>query len=228
MLNVFVKKSAEELHVQLSDGRIMLLEDLVRDYERFLKEESSKKVIISESKDDKAMTQELKVGKWFRIDREIIVKNGEEIRRKCNEAGTKGKALWERFEKSNKIADEKHDQYPRLIETYIFEHNWNYKTEQEMRDMCEDVGDGMCDEVICDLELQMRICNGESVNDLAQKADKLPRVRVIKLRNGGTGYFGGGADNDYDYPPADLDRYNFNPISKNFSYTPYAFCRVLS
>lgn len=227
MLNVFVKKSAEELHVQLSDGRIMLLEDLARDYERFLKEESSKKVIISESKDDKAMTQELKVGEWFRIDREIIVKNGEEIRRKCNEAGTKGKALWERFEKSNKIADEKHDQYPRLIETYIFENNWNYKTEQEMRDMCENVGDGMCDEVICDLELQMRICNGESVNDLAQKADKLPRVRVIKLRNGGTGYFGGGADGKYDDPPADLLRYDFDPDDKNYLYTPYAFRRVL-
>lgn len=34
MLNVFVKKSAKEVHVELSDGRIMLLEDLVRDYER--------------------------------------------------------------------------------------------------------------------------------------------------------------------------------------------------
>ena len=127
MHNVFEKKSAEELQVQLSDGRIMLLEDLVMDYEKLLKKKSSKKKsskkVISESKNDKAMTQELKVGEWFRIDRDIIAKNREEIHRKCNEAGTNGKELWEQFEKSNKIADENHDQYPRLIETYIFDHD---------------------------------------------------------------------------------------------------------
>lgn len=225
MLNVFVKKSAEELHIQLSDGRMMPLEDLVTDYERLLNEESSEKEIKSELKDDKPITSKLTVGKWFRIDRDVINKSKEEIRRKCYEAGAKGVALCERFEKSNKIADENPDQYPRLIETYIFEHNWEYKTEQEMRDMCEDVGDGMCDEVICDLELQMRICNGESVDDLIKKADKLPRLRVIKLRNGGTGYFGGGAVKYYDNLPADLYMHLFSPNLKNFSYTPYAFRR---
>lgn len=211
MLNVFVKKSAEELHVQLSDGRMMLLEDLVRDYERLLKEDASKKAIISESKEDKAITKELKVGEWFRIDRDVIARNREKIRRVCNEKGDVGKAYWKRFEKSNKITDENPDQYPRIIETYIFKHDWKYKTEQEMRDMCEKVGEGMCDEIICDLELQMRICNGESATDLFKKADKLPRVRVIKLRNGGTGYLGGGAVYNDNYPPADLSRNNFNP-----------------
>lgn len=223
MLNVFVKKSAEELHVELSNGRIMLLEDLVRDYERLLKEKHSQ-----DEPSKEVITSQLKVGEWFHIDKKIIDKSKEEIRRKCNEAGTEGKELWNRFKKSNKIANENPDQYPCLIETYIFEHNWEYKTEQEMRDMCEDVGDGMCDEVICDLELQMRICNGELVDDLIQKADRLPRVRVIKLRNGGTGYFGGGADSNNIYPPEDLDRDYFDPDSKNYNYVPYAFRRVLS
>lgn len=223
MLNVFVKKSAEELHVELSDGRIMLLEDLVRDYERLLKEKHSQ-----DEHSKEVITSQLKVGEWFRIDREVINKSKEEIHRKCNEAGTEGKELWNRFKKSNKIANENPDQYPCLIETYIFEYNWEYKTEQEMRDMCEDVGDGMCDEVICDLELQMRICNGELVDDLIQKADRLPRVRVIKLRNGGTGYFGGGAGNAGNNPPADLSRYNFDPNLRYYRSTPYAFRRVLS
>lgn len=197
MINVFVKKSAEELQVQLSDRRMI--------------------------------TQELKVGEWFRIDREVIDKSQEEIRCKCNEAGRAGKALWERFETANQIADENPDQYPRLIETYIFKHNWkNYKTEPEMRIMCEEVGEGMCDEVICDLELQMRICNGEEVYDLIKKADKLPQVRVIKLRNGGTGYFGGGVDDDSSYPPAGLIRSWFCPNLKYDFFTPYAFRRVLS
>lgn len=228
MLNVFVRKSAEELHVELSDGRMMPLEDLVRDYERLLNEESLKKVTTSEPKADSQVVSKLKVGEWFRIDREVIDKSKEEIRLKCNEAGDEGKAYWRRFEASNKIADENLNQYPRLIETYIFEHSWYYKTEQKMRDMCEKVGEGMCDEIICDLELQMRICNGESAIDLFKKADKLPHVRVIKLRNGGTGYFGGGALYDYDYPPADLDGYGFSPDSKDYRSTPYAFRRVLS
>lgn len=223
MLNVFVKKSAEELHIKLSDGRMMPLEDLVKDYERLLNEQSSEKEIKSELKDDKPITSKLTVSEWFHIDRDVIEKWQEEIRCKCNEAGTEGVELWERFKKSNKIADENPDQYPRLIETYIFEHNWEYKTEQEMRDMCEYVGDGMCDEVICDLELQMRICNGELLDDLVKKADKLPRVRVIKLRTGGTGYFGGGADNDNYDPPAYLHKDLFSPDYKNYGSTPYAF-----
>ncbi len=224
MLNVFVKQSAEELHIQLSDGRMMPLEDLVKDYERLLNEDSSEKEIKSELKDDKPITSKLTVGKWFRIDRDVINKSKEEIRRKCHKAGIEGVALWERFEKSNKIADENPNQYPRLIETYIFNHNWEYKTEQEMRYMCEGKGDGMCDEVICDLELQMRICNGESVDDLIKKIDKLPCVRVIKLRNGGTGYFGGGAFFIFDKnPPAKLDSTNFYPGNRIYNYTPYAF-----
>lgn len=224
MLNVFVKKSAEELYVQLSDGRMMLLEDIVRDYERRLKEEHSKK----DEPSKKAITSQLKVGEWFRIDIDVIAKNREKIRRVCNKAGDVRKAYWKRFEESNKIADENPDQYPRIIETYIFKHDWKYKTEQEMRDMCKEIGDGECDEVICDLELQMRICNGESAHALFEKADKLPRVRIIQLRNGGTGYFGGGTDDGDNTPPADLYRYDFNPVHKNYAYTPYAFRRVLS
>ena len=228
MLNVFEKKSAEGMQVQLSDGRFMPLEDLVRDYERLLKEEFSERTITSETKEEKVIASKLKVGEWFRIDREVIDKNKDEIRRKCNEAGAEGEKLWERFAKYNEIADKNPDQYPQLIETYIFQHNWEYKTEQQMRDMCEEVGDGMCCEVICDLELQMRICNGESVDDLIKKADKLPRTRVIKLRNGGTGYFGGGTAHHHDDPPAYRYMRNFSPYDKHYKYTPYAFRRVLS
>ena len=223
MLNVF-KKSAEELYVELSNGQMMTLEDIVRDYERLLKEEYSKK----DEPSKKVITSQLKVGEWFRIERNVIVKNRDEIYRKCIEAGKVGKVYWNSFEESNKIAYENPDQYPRIIETYIFNHNWKYKTEQEMRDMCKKIGDGECDEVICNLELQMRICNGESAHALFEEADKLPHVRVIQLRNGGTGYFGGGTD-DYDNSvPAHLCRDKFSPDHKDYTYVPYAFRRVLS
>lgn len=228
MAKVFRKESANELHVELSDGRMMPLEDLVEDYERLLNEESSKKAIISETNDDKEVAKELKVGEWFRIDRNIIYKNRDEIYRKCIKEGTAGKKLWERFEKSNKIADWNPDQYPRIMEVYIFMHDWEYKTEQEMRDMCEQVGKGMCDEIICDFELQMRICNGELVHDLIQKADKLPHVRVIKFRKGYTGYFGGGAVEKDGIPPADLRGDISLSSFKNYTCVPYAFRSALS
>ncbi len=217
MLNVFMKKSAEEMHIQLSDGRIIPLEDLVWDYERLLDEEALRKKTTSPQ-----------VGEWFRIDRDVIDKSKEEIRCKCNES-EKGKKLWKRFEKSNKIADENPDQYPRLIETYIFEHAWGYLPEWRMREMCEERGDGMCDEVICDLELQMRICNGLSVDDIVQKPDELPRERVLKLRNGETGYFGGGTDDGLDtITPAELSGDCYQPNNIKVGGTPYAFRRVLS
>lgn len=210
MLNVFTQ-------VQLSDGQIMPLEELIEDYERLRKEQLSKREI----------TSELKVGQWFRIDREVIKKNKKEIQYKCKVVGEEGKKLWKRFEKSNKIADENPDQYPRFIETYIFEYNWDYITEQEMRDMCEEVGDGMCCEIICDLELQMRICNRESVNDLVEKADKLPYGRVIKFRNGDTGYFGGSTVFNVPFSSSHLYGSLFNPDSRYRRSMPYAFRRVL-
>lgn len=221
MLNVFMEEIAAKLYIQLPNGRLVTLEYLVRDYERLLN-------AISEPKDDKSTVSKLKVGEWFRIDREVIDKSKEEICRKCKKVGPKGKNLWKRFEKSNKIADENPDQYPRLIETYIFNYIWAYKTEQIMRDICNNVGNGMCDEVIFDLELQMRICNGEPVDNLVGKADKLPRVRVIKLRDGGTGFCGGGADNFDDNPPAVLDTKDFCPSYEVNHYTPYAFRRIFS
>lgn len=220
MLIVHGKK---QLQIQLSNGRRMSLENLVKDYERLLNEKTSEKAITL-----KTITSKLKVDEWFRIDRDVIDENKEEIRRKCNEAGAKGKALWERFEKSNKITDEEPDQYPRLIETYIFKHAWVYEREGEMVVMCSHKGDGMCDEIICDLELQMRICNGENVDDLVNKPDKLPRVRIIQLRNGARGYFGGAAGSNLDYPPAHIGTSNFCIPMKDYQNTPYAFRRVLS
>lgn len=228
MLDVFVKKSTEEMQVrvELSDGHVMLLGDLVQDYERLLNEEALKKAAISGQKDSKSMKSELKVGEWYLINWQTINERRMEIRLKCKELGAKGMELLHRFEESNRIADANPDQYPRLIEVYIFEHSWGYKTEEEMRKMCEDVGEGMCDKVICDLELQMRICNGEDVYDLVNEPDKLPRVRVIQLRDGGTGYFGGGADDGAAYPAADLVMSDFRPNRRHYNYTPYAFRRV--
>ncbi len=238
MINVFIKKSAEELQVQLSDGRMMPFEDLVRDYERLLKQESSKKEIASEPEDDdkaiaselkddnKAIKQELCPGVWFRIDREIIKVNKNEIRNKCNEAGTKGKRLLARFEESNKIADENRSQYPRLIETYIVNHNLPYVNERQIRNMCKEIGGEVCDEVICDLELQMRICNGEPVANLVDKPDRLYEFRFIQFRNGDTGFFGGCSNDRYcKLPAAWIQTGGVRPYYETHA-TAYAFRRV--
>ena len=94
-----------------------------------------------------------------------------------------------------------------------------------MQEMCEKVGDGMCDEIICDFELQMRICNGEPVHDLLQKADKIPYRRFIRLRDGGTGHFGGG--NDYKFNCATILEADLFPDQGHTFVLPYAFREVL-
>ena len=219
IMNVFEKKNAEGMYVQLSDGRQMLWEDLVEDYERLLKEKTSPKEEVPK----------LEVGKWFLIDRDVIDKNREKINRVCGERRDRGGRLYrERFEESNKIADAEPERYPRQSWHYVFEKIWECKNEQEMRIMCKRIGDRPCDEVDCDLELQMRICNGETAYDLFEKADKLPCVRVIQLRNGGTGYFGGGADYNYSFPPARLIKDYFIPHHEEYYHTPYVFRRKLS
>ena len=204
----------------------MSIEDIVKDYERLLKQESS----ISNAKDKKAITKTLKVGEWFRIDREVIEENIDEIYRQCEEMKTAGKKLKKRFVESNKIADQDPDKYSQIMEVLVFEHDKELMIyEDNMREMCEEIGDGMCDEVICDLELQMRICNGEKVSDLLRKKDKLPRVRIIQLRDGGTGYFGGGAGNpDENFAPADLFKTYYDVEYEHDVCVPYAFRRVIS
>lgn len=210
-------------YVELSDGRKMSLKDLISDYERLLKQYER----LLKPGSGKLLICELKVSEWFRIDREVINEHKEEICRKCKEA--RAESLWKRFEESNKIADENPDQYPRIIETYVFAHDWISMTHYLMRNMCYEVGDGMCDEVICDLELQMRICNGESVDDLYQKPDRLPYQRLIKLRSGMTGRFGGSALSRYSIDrlyPAYLDKdCMYNPYTDDGVHVPYAFRR---
>jgi len=111
MLNVFVMKSAEELHVQLSDSRFMTSEDLAEEP-------------IASELDDKPIVSELKVAEWFLIDRKVIDENIYEIRRECINEGPAGERLWERFEVSNEIANQNPKQYPRVMEVYIFKNDW--------------------------------------------------------------------------------------------------------
>lgn len=213
MHNVFKR------NVKLSDGQMVPLEDLIKSYERLFRDYEG---LL------KATAKELKVGEWFRIDRNVIDNNRDEIYRKCMEEGTKGQKLWERFEESNKIAEKNTFQYTRVMEVYIFpSKSMKWVTEEEMRHLCEIIGDGMCDEIICDFELQMRICNGESVYDLVEMFDKLPGGRIIKLRDGGTGFFGSCEFEKFAGPPSQLLRGNFNSKrSYGGRYLPYAFRRV--
>lgn len=217
------------INVELSDGRMISLEDLVSEYEELLNGESSKKIAISEPKADSQAVPKLEVGKWFRIDRNIIAENRDKIYRQCMKEGKLGKKMWQCMESANKIADREPDCYPRLIYVYIFDCKFNI-TEGAMQKMCKKVGDGMCDEVICFLELEMRICNGESTTYLFKKPDKLPLRRRIRFRNGEMGTEGGSAWSvDENYPPADLyrDYDEYDPDMMNWgNVTPYAFSRV--
>lgn len=222
MQNVFVE-------VQLSDGRKMSVEELIRDYERLLQMLPSEKAVTQNVARSRA---ELKVEEWFLINREVIAESQELIHLKCYLAGNKGQKLWERFVKSNRIANMDPERYTRFIETYVlnlFDYTWGSSTEQELREIGENAVYGeiceMCDEVICDLELQMRICNGEPIYDLINKKDIISNSRVIKCRNGDTGLVGGGY---IGAQPAAISRNSFDPNRKHANATPYVFRRVPS
>ena len=200
---------AKDVEIKFDDGRSIPLEGLVRKYEWLLKEKSS--------------VLKPKVGEWFPINREVINQNREEIRKKCYEAGVKGKVLFDSFEKTDQIANERPEKYPYKMETYVFEHRWEYLKEKDMRRICCYLGNGMCDEVICNFELQMRICNGELVRDLLEKEDDLPLSREIRCLDGKTGYWGGGALFKLGYPPSRLSKHIYEPNRRDYRSTPYAF-----
>jgi len=220
--NVFMNKKGEE-HIKLSngriifpDGRIMTFGEIIDDYERLLEEDSTYKE--QRAKDQMVCIGGQRVGELFLIDREVIEKNRSKIRNECQGAGAIGRLYWKRFEQSNRIANEK-SKYTTKIKTYVFRCYPYYGniTQQGMRDLCSQVGDGMCDEVICDLELQMKICNGVSAYTLFEEPDRLPQRRIIELLDGGTGLFGGET-------PANIERRKFFPNSTFWwCYAPYAY-----
>ncbi len=164
-------------------------------------------------------SSELQVGEWFFIDRKLISERLSEIRLKCFLEGFKGIKLWRRLKNSYELAEEYN--YPTFLETYIFPHNGEDLTEQGMRQMCKDKGYGICDEIICDLELMMLICVGVSVRDLDKRIDWLPYPRAIELRNGGTGYSGGGADRPL--PHSNIFKGGYYPKDQLINATPYAW-----
>lgn len=199
----------DEMQVLLPDGRAMLASELVKDYQRLqvMERESTK----------------VKVGQWFRCDRIVINKNKEEIRRKCYEEGPEGEHLYGRFECSNKFIDESIYCDSTVIETYIFEADrCNGKTDDELQAMCKVIGDGMCFSAICDLELQMRICNGESVHYLLHGIDELKYARLISAKHGGfTGLFGG--DGRPNMPPSMINFKYFSDNKLRSTVSAYAF-----
>lgn len=196
--------------IVLINGREMSIVEALMDYERILQEKEL---------EERTMPQQ-KVGEWFIINRETIEKKKNLIENKCLRIA--GEEICRRFENSRKIANEK--EYPVEIETYIFEKSWtSFKTEEEMRNMCFKIGKGMCNEIICDLELQMRLCNGELAENLLVHRDRLPHVRMIELTCGGTGFFGGGTNVYDNYPPAHIKKKKYDPNMRYYKNVPYAY-----
>ena len=221
------KECEPGIMVQLSNGEVIGLEDLVKRYEALSNQLEKKAEPLEKEEYEGHTPQKLEVGVWFLIDRNIIESKMKTFEKACKNLGRMGVDFFERCQKSLQEAKKKPEYYTPKIETYIFEKTWAYKTEQELRDMCFENGEGQTNEIIADLELMMRFCNGETVDSMINNADTLPRVRVITLTSGGTGYLGGGVVNYGSYPPADLYRLKFDPIYKHYNNTTSAFRRVL-
>ena len=155
------------------------------------------------------------VGEWFTITPNGI--NWDFVEKSCRDA--RADDLWENIDWARSQIPT-NPKYQGEIQTLVPVKNWEWKTEEQLREMASELGNEMVDEVIFYLELAQRIDNGEPVNTLTKKADHLPFYRLIVTRSGGTGFVGGASACYYYVPPAYVYRDEYYPDGESSSTVP--------
>lgn len=157
------------------------------------------------------------VGKWFIIMPANI--NLDAIKKACKDAGENN--LWKNIEWAKRQMST-NLKYKGKIETLVPEKTWEWKTEEQLREMAGELGDEMTDEVVQYLKFAQRIDNGEKVEILTETKDSIPYYRIIVTRTNGTGFVGGVSTYDHhrSCPPAVVRRYDYLPLSKIYYGVP--------
>ena len=181
------------------------------------------------------------VGEWFLIDRDIIESKMAEFEKACK-ACNKARAgrefpmyILSRCRKSLQIAKENSNFYSKKMETFIFEDFHDRCSEYDFINICCKIGDGQVDDVILDLELMMRFCNGESIEELVNQSDHIKLSRIFASRELVNGKklicFAGGETNGirtpYEYLVSMRNGLRDDCGSEFEGFTTAAFRRVL-
>ena len=181
------------------------------------------------------------VGEWFLIDRDIIESKMAEFEKACK-ACNKARAgrefpmyILSRCRKSLQIAKENSNFYSKKMETFIFEDFHDRRSEYDFINICCKIGDGQVDDVILDLELMMRFCNGESIEELVNQSDHIKLSRIFASRELVNGKklicFAGGETNGirtpYEYLVSMRNGLRDDYGSEFEGFTTAAFRRVL-
>ena len=181
------------------------------------------------------------VGEWFLIDRDIIESQMAEFEKACK-ACNKARAgrefpmyILSRCRKSLQIAKENSNFYSKKMETFIFEDFHDRRSEYDFINICCKIGDGQVDDVILDLELMMRFCNGESIEELVNQSDHIKLSRIFASRELVNGKklicFAGGETNGirtpYEYLVSMRNGLRDDCGSEFEGFTTAAFRRVL-
>ena len=181
------------------------------------------------------------VGEWFLIDTDIIESQMAEFEKACK-ACNKARAgrefpmyILSRCRKSLQIAKENSNFYSKKMETFIFEDFHDRRSEYDFINICCKIGDGQVDDVILDLELMMRFCNGESIEELVNQSDHIKLSRIFASRELVNGKklicFAGGETNGirtpYEYLVSMRNGLRDDCGSEFEGFTTAAFRRVL-
>jgi len=141
-------------------------------------------------------------GKWFRVSLLTIDPNLFREKRSDSMQESTRQLILEAFEEVKK-----NSKYTKPFKTMILQKTWSSKTVGELEKLARKLGDRNADWVEQALEWAQRIANGESWEDICNKADTSSWYRLVVWKNGYVRIVGGSHK-----------RYNNNPVSCVLNY----------
>ena len=145
-------------------------------------------------------------GKWFRVNPLEIDQNlfKEEKRGNISQEVTRLLIL-EAFEEMKK-----HSKYARPFKTMMPEKTWVSKTAGQLKELACKLGNHNSDWVEQALEWAQRIYNGETWEDICNKADTANWYRSVVWKNGFIRLVGGSYKANFSNPASYIANYDYN------------------
>ena len=142
-------------------------------------------------------------GKLFKVDplsinQELFKKKRSDSRKEATR-----QYILEAFEEVKK-----NSKYAKPFKTLMPEKTWYSKTVSELKELAGSLGDHNADWVEQALEWAQRIANGESWEDICNKADTANWYRIVVWKGGYARLVGGSRNSSINYPACDVN-YNY-------------------
>lgn len=172
-----------EITLRLSDGQKQTFseQELIEIVETHLQ---NKKCIVNQYATEVAEVPT--EGKWFIVNPLAIDQNLFKEEREDSRQETTRQYILEAFEEMKKDS-----KYAKPFKTLMPEKTWKSKTVKQLKWLAVELGDHMADWVEQFLEWAQRIANGESWEDICNKADTANWYRLVVCKDGEVRLVGG-------------------------------------